>query len=406
MKHFIYIAFLVLICSNTLSAQNYYYSLDEETQAPPTPAGITINSVTALIANLKSGANLYLEAGQYTLPSTINLTNISNLTLTGADGAVIEGNLKTLIKFNGTAKTITFDNIKFSSTSTDNSGDYGGGILYFDNASAEDISFKNCFFTSPNAVTNGLKFVSENAARSKNITLYKCKFYDIGRMGFETQNHNNDGVIRISGVSVTECDFQRLGLQSPYGMAISLSGSGKNATLSNNNIVDSKARGIENVGWGDITISNNTFSSPTTAYAPITCQKDINGAQYILNVVIKNNKGTVSGSADHLVEISNCDGAIFSGNNFHTDALHLYSTKNSKFSNNIHYSDGGIGLYVENSSYNDFTNNTFVTTANSSTTIVFYPGSTGNTLSGNTAQNLAGGGVYNDKDGGNDTLDQ
>lgn len=221
-------------------------------------------------------------------------------------------------------------------------------------------------------------------------------------MAFETQNHTYDGISRITDVKVTECIFERLGITSQYGMAVSVSGAGKNADISNNTIVDAKDRGIENVGWSNITIANNTFSSPATAYAPITCSKDnVGGDPYIVNVIISGNKGIVSGKEAHLVEIVNCDGLKFFNNDLHTDSLHLIKTINSEFSDNVHYFDGSIGLFVEsNSSYNTFTGNTFIITKDYSTTVVFYPGSTGNTLSNNTLKNEGqGGSTYNDKDG-------
>ncbi|MCJ7758270.1 MAG: heparin lyase I family protein [Gillisia sp.] len=367
------------------------------------PIGATeISTVDELIAGLKSDRNLYLKPGNYILPNTLVLNNLSNLKVTGANGAVIKGNLQTLLRFNGTANSISFNNIVFNSTSTYTSSDGGAGIVYFD-GSVEDLLFENCEFTCPNVVSNGLKIVSENASRSKNITINNCYFHDIGRMALETQNHNNDGIMRITDVTVTNCQFNRMGLQSPYGMAISLSGSGQNALLDNNNIVDSKDRGIENVGWSNITITNNTFSSPNTDFDLITCQTDYaNGAPYLYNVVINGNSGTVTGN-NHLVTISYSDGAKFFNNDFNADALVLYSTINSEFYDNTYYSDGSIGLYIEsNSNNNSFHDNTFATTADNANTVVIYAPSSGNVLTNNILLNQgSGGGLYNDYDGGN-----
>src|SRR5690606_38344870 len=124
--------------------------------------------------------------------------------------------------------------------------DYGPGIVYFD-GSVEDIHFENCDFSSPEVGSNGLKFAAYPTSRSKNITIHRCNFFNIGRMAIETVNHNNDDVPRITDVKVTECNFERLGLKSPYGMAVSLSGSGANAVISNNKIFDANDIGIENV---------------------------------------------------------------------------------------------------------------------------------------------------------------
>ena len=128
-----------------------------------------------LIRELVSDRNLYLLPGNYKLSSTVYLTDIHNLNVSGADGAVITGDLITLLQFRGATKSITFKNIGFNSTSTYTAEDYGAGIVYFD-GSFEDILFENCEFTCPNVVSNGLKFVSQGASRSKNITIYKCEW--------------------------------------------------------------------------------------------------------------------------------------------------------------------------------------------------------------------------------------
>jgi parallel beta-helix repeat protein len=408
MKKLLLIFTILFLCGKLSIAQNYYYSLEGSQEVvvvpPPTPTtGTVINNVNELIAGLKSGGDLFLNPGNYVLPNILDLTDISNLTVTGADGAIITGNSISLLRFRGGAKNITFKNIEFNSTSTSKS-ETGGGIVYFDQATAENILFENCDFSCPNLNSNGLKFVSEGNARSKNITINNCNFHDIGRMAIETQNHDNDGIMRITDVTVTNCEFNRMGLQSPYGMAISLSGSGQNALLDNNNIVDSKDRGIENVGWSNITITNNTFSSPNTDYDLITCQTAMaGGTPYIYNVVINGNSGTVTGSNNHLVTISNCDGTKFFNNDFHADALILYSTINSEFYDNTYYSDGAIGLYIEsNSNNNSFHDNTFATTADNANTVVIYAPSSGNVLTNNVLLNEGSGGtLYNDYDGGN-----
>ena len=406
MKVFFYSLFFLLFCNNSLVAQNFYYTLDEPQEEIP-ETGTVISNVNELIAGLKSGANLYLKAGNYQLSNTLNLNDLTNVTVKGEEGAVISGNLVTLIQFRGTVNNITFENIEFNSTSNYTAKDYGAGIVYFD-GNAEDILFENCDFTCPNVVSNGLKFVSQGTSRSKNITVYNCNFHDIGRMGVETQNHDYDGIARITDVKVTECNFERLGTASQYGMAVSVSGAGKNADISNNIIEDAKDRGIENVGWSNITITNNIFSSPNTAYEPITCQKDKGdlSAPYILNVKISGNKGTVTGPEHNLLEIFDCNGLDFFNNDFNSGSLHLKNTINSEFTNNVHDFDGSIGLFAESSSsYNTFTGNTFVITQDYATTVAFYPSATGNTLSGNTLIKKGQGGyVYNDMDGGNKRL--
>jgi len=406
MKKLLLIFTILSLCGKLSIAQNYYYSLEgpQQVVVPPT-TGTVINNVNELIAGLKSDANLYLKAGNYQLSNTLYLDNLSNVTVTGQDGAVITGNLVTLLQFRYSANSITFKNIGFNSTSNYTSVDNGVGIVYFD-GSAEDILFENCDFTCPKVVSNGLKFSAYPSSRSKNITIRKCTFLDIGRMAIETQNHNSDDIPRITDVKVTECNFERLGLQSPYGMAISLSGSGKNADISNNNISDAKDIGIENAGWNNITIANNTFSSQTTyGYGPIICENEIadGGDQYIRNVVVTGNKGTVSGTGNHLVGMNNCDGLIYKNNSFNADALFFGDVQNSTITDNVHYSDGGIGLYVdENSSYNTFENNTFVTTGNYADTVTFFPGSTENQMINNIlTKEGQGGTLYNDLDGGN-----
>ena len=375
---------------------------------PGVPEGATeISTVNELIAGLKSGEHLYLKAGNYVLPNRLIFQNdIFNLQVTGADGAIISGDFKTLMWFQGTAKDIKFNNIKFSAYEGPGTVDYGAGLVDFSN-SAENIYFENCTFTNPDVSTNGIKFVSQGTARSKNINILNCEFVDIGRMAIELQNHTHDGVRRFDGVTVKNSFFERLGLQSQYGMAISLSGDGVNANLTDNTIIDAKDRGIEILGYSELLIANNTFSAPNTAYNPITIERFSGGEEYTTNVIVTGNTGTVQGNAPNLLEIRQTDGLVYTKNSFYAGALHVSDVKNSSFTENFHSSDGGIGLYVDYGSVNNtFSGSTFITTADNSETVTFYPGSTGNTLSNNTLINEGqGGSIYKDYDGGNTNLD-
>lgn len=403
MKNFFTLLF-TLFCSS-LFAQNYYYSLAKQ-QENVSENTIEISNVDQLIAELESGKNLYLRAGTYDLPNTLILYDINNLEVTGANGAEITGDLETLIHFRGTSNNISFNNVVFKSTSSQTLTDYGPGIVYFD-GSVEDILFENCEFTSPQVASNGLKFAAYPNSISRNITIFKCNFYDIGRMAIETVNHNSDDIPRITDVKVTECNFERLGVQSPYGMAVSLSGTGKNANISNNIIFDANDIGIENVGWDNVLIENNTFTSEQHVYDPISMNRRAGGSEFMTNVSIIGNSGKVEGAGSHLIEINHCDGLIYNQNSFFADALHLNEVKNSTFKENFHSSDGGIGLYVENqSNSNSFTDNTLITTRDNASTIVFYPGATANTLQRNEViKEGAGGEIYSDLDGGNINLD-
>ena len=406
MKIFFYSLLISIFCGNSLVAQNYYYTLAETQEEVPENA-TEISNVTELIAGLESDRNLYLKPGNYVLPNhLIFQNNISNLQVIGADGVEITGDFKTLMWFQGTAKNIKFNNIKFSAYEGPGTGAYGAGLVDFSN-SAEDIYFENCTFTNPEVSTNGIKFVSEGTARSKNINIQNCTFVNIGRMAIELQNHTHDGILRFDGVTIKNNEFKSLGLQSQYGMAISLSGAGKNAILSNNTIIDAKDRGIEILGYGELTIADNTFSAPNTAYNLITLEKDGVGEEYTKNVLITGNSGTVQGDEPHLIEIRQTDGLVYTNNSFYADALHVSDVKNSSFKDSFHSSDGGIGLYVDDGSINNtFTGSTFITTADNSSTVTFYSGSTGNTLSNNTLRNEGQGGtIFNDIDGGNTNLD-
>ncbi|WP_026839412.1 hypothetical protein [Gillisia sp. JM1] len=404
MRVLLYFLFF-LVGGNSLIGQNYYYSLEETQETIPQNA-IVISTVEQLIANIKSGATLYLLSGTYTLTSRINLRNIYNLNISGADGVIIEGNLENLIRFEEEAQNITFKNIGFNSIYTSKSLDYGG-LIYFNNASAENILFDGCNFTCPYTNTNGLKFVSQGPYRSKNIVIINSKFQDIGRMAIETVNHDADDVVRIEDITVKNCSFNNLGTASIYGMAVSLSGTGRNAIISNNTIVDARDRGIENVAWDNVIIQDNTLTSIKNAYNPISMNRRSGGSKYMTGVSVTGNSGTVSGSDPHLIELYNCDGLEYSENSFNADALHLNDVKNSTFTNNFHSSDGGIGLYVEDKSNNNsFYDNTLITTRDYAVTIFFFSGATGNTLNRNEVIRTGiGGSKYVDEDGGNINLD-
>ncbi len=381
--------------------------VSKEAQETTAPQNATvISNVSELIAGLKSDANLYLLPGTYTINSTINLRNIYNLNIVGADGVLIKGNLVNLIQFEEKAQNITFKNIGFNSTSS--AKGLHGGLVYFNQASAENILFDGCSFTCPNTDTNGLQFVSQGSFRSKRIEIINCEFENIGRMAIETINHNGDDIVRIEDVIIKNNNFNNLGTASPYGMAISLSGTGRNATLSGNTIIDAKTHGIENVAWSDVVIQNNTFSFTKNSYNPISMGRRAGGSQYMTGVSITGNSGTVSGNDSHLIELNNCDGLEYSKNSIYADALHLNDVKNSSFTNNFHSSDGGIGLFVENkSNSNTFFDNTLITTRDYAVTISFFSGATGNTLKNNEViKKGIGGAKFVDQDGGNINLDQ
>lgn len=405
MRVLFYSLFLLILCGNSLVAQNYYYALEEPEETVPSNATV-ISTVEELIAGLKSDSNLYLLPGTYTLNATINLRNIYNLNISGADGVVIKGDLVNLIQFEEEAQNITFKNIGFNSTSSSKALNYGG-LIYFNQASAENILFDGCSFTCPNTDTNGLQFVSQGTFRSKKIEIINCKFQDIGRMAIETINHDGDDIVRIEDVTIKNCYFNNLGTASTYGMAISISGTGRNATLSGNTIIDAKTHGIENVAWSDVVIKNNTFSFKKNAYNPISMGRRAGGHQYMTGVSVTGNSGTVSGNDSHLIELNNCDGLEYAKNSFYVDALHLNDVKNSSFTNNFHSSDGGIGLFVENKSNNStFSDNTLITTRDYAVTISFFSGATGNILKRNEVIKKGNGGAkYVDEDGGNINLD-
>ncbi|UJH91737.1 hypothetical protein LZ575_03375 [Antarcticibacterium sp. 1MA-6-2] len=307
MKKFLVLLFI--FSCGSLTAQNYYYSLNKIEETPPDNVTV-ISNVDELIAGLKSGGNLYLKAGNYKLNNTLYLYDIINLKVAGAEGAVITGSLETLLHFRGTTNNISFDNISFESTSNQTNADYGPGIVYFD-GSVENISIANCNFTCPGVASNALKFAAYQSSRSKNITIYKCNFYDIGRMAIETVNHHPDDILRITDIKVTECNFERLGLQSPFGMAVSLSGTGQNAIISNNVIFDANDIGIENVAWNNVLVENNTFSSERNVYDPISMNRRAGGSKFMTNVIIIRNSGRVSGAGSHLIELNNCDGLVY-----------------------------------------------------------------------------------------------
>ena len=92
MKVFFYSLFILFLYNNSLVSQNLYYTIEEVQET-----GTVISNVSELIAGLKSDANLYLLPGTYTINSTINLRNIYNLNIVGADGVLIKGNLVNLI---------------------------------------------------------------------------------------------------------------------------------------------------------------------------------------------------------------------------------------------------------------------------------------------------------------------
>jgi len=109
----------------------------------------------------------------------------------------------------------------------------------------------NKFTTNTSKSINGIKAVLDNAASGwNNVTIANNLFYQIGRMGIEFQNHNDDVfAYRYRNIKITDNEFYQCGMNgSGTGMSLSLSGKGMNILVENNDFRESRGPSIEVIG--------------------------------------------------------------------------------------------------------------------------------------------------------------
>lgn len=293
------------------------------------------------------------------------------------------------------SENIIFEDIKFISV-----GDNDGyGLISSNDSLIKNITFNRCTFSTPTSETNGIKFINEHDNSTENIQFNSCDFVDIGRMGVEIQNHNDElAEHRYSNFFFRNCTFNNIGMHSDDGMAISMSGLGTNVTVDSCNFKDVSVTAIEFIGVYGALINNCNFENGPLALE--YCLIGITNFRVNSRIIITSNR---SNGAFGIINIYNSKDIIFS-NNILTgiESLYLKDVSKSTFIGNIISTDSGYCLFLDNSFDNTITSNFIDNVAspfNNSVIHLYGENSYDNYIYGNTLRRSSGGVIIVEADG-------
>lgn len=225
---------------------------------------------------IPEGFNLFIPKGKY-LITKIQIGK-KNINIIGEKGTEIFSNTTSEMIELLNCENLTFDNIKFSSYFTNNNLSYvTWGVFYTLNKVIKNLKITNCSFTNPNTYTNAIKLVFEtDTSYIDGFILENTTIENVGRMGIEFQNHSSTTQERFFNINIHDNIFKNLGtlvgLDGWYGMAISVSGMGRNVNVCRNLLDKNIGIGIEVVGGSNyVTILNNKFRNfQDSVQGPIT----------------------------------------------------------------------------------------------------------------------------------------
>jgi hypothetical protein len=239
--------------------------------------------------NAAAGKTLdFVPGASYTINSTLNISTTAGLILR-CNGSTITGPLDILIQFTGASSNITFQGCKFVSTGTTTGNPYGL-IMGLMAAPLVNIRVIDCDFTAPTDETNGIKLDLSNVASSLvGLEISGSRFVNLGRMAIEIVNHTFDDVSRFDHVRIIGNRMDGLGLASIYGMAVSLSGMGKNISVSNNTISGARNIGLEIVGPWQTTLANNILRNLQASAIAISVGKPASATSKLQGIALTSN---------------------------------------------------------------------------------------------------------------------
>lgn len=129
-------------------------------------------------------------------------------------------------------------------------------LSYYD---CDNLTLDKCTITADS--DNCIKLVTDGLSGQvvTGLKIQNCKM-KFKRMGIELQNHRNTE-FRFDGATISGNTFSLFDDKPLYGFGISLSGYGRNVTVTNNNFLSAKWA-IE-IGFDSVYIQNNTFTGIT-----------------------------------------------------------------------------------------------------------------------------------------------
>jgi len=233
------------------------------------------------LANFFAGASNnsnYLPPGTYTLTSLLSLASLTNCTFWGVPGQTkITGAfgyaLMQLAAMNG----VYFYGITFESTYTNAAISANTAVVYQGANDCVNVTFKKCKFTSPNANTQGLALFNRTSAGGSDtcvidgLWIDESEFSSIGQTACTIYNRQTsaDKYTACRNIHFTKNRIKDIGLNSSYGIGISLDGYGSSFWIDENYFDNCYLIGIENTKFINGSISRNKFANDTRGYAPI-----------------------------------------------------------------------------------------------------------------------------------------
>lgn len=270
MKHILLLICYLACCSSLLGQTR------SGTDYGMVAGSVAIDNAEAFQAaindHLKGKLSVLVLDGVFNFDSPIQLNGANGLRIQGPDNAMatfFTDNLYSILVNTASTKNVTLKNLKFEATTAADEKDKKGNenaLLFITRAkSASNWLIENCEFTAPNALINGIKVYVENENLVHNISIRNSKFYDLGRMGAETVNHDKPKKIeRIKNIIFEGNTVMRTG-RIRYGMGLSLSGRNADCLIQNNNFHDNPNCAIEIVGNSNTDILNNTMRGKGSA---------------------------------------------------------------------------------------------------------------------------------------------
>lgn len=263
------------------------------------------------------------------------------------------------------------------------------GVVLRSFSDCDDLHVSNCHFTSIS--DNCIKLVADHIKGTITGVRIANSNFSFKRMGIELQNHAGK-VFRFDGVNISGCKFDGL-TTNQLGYAVSLSGYGRNVTVSNNQFRSCNI-GVELVGFSYVQILQNTFANIYKGSIVASNSRHMN------NLIIKGNNINCPNAK---LQLQNCSASHVTGNICNIKYLELIKCDGITVTGNTLTSNGAYSIMLDMSSGNQVYDNTIQQNGRNWAVIRCYGGlARNNVVEGNRIRKNGSGGVlFDQKNGAN-----
>jgi Right handed beta helix region len=317
-----------------------------------------------------TGRTVTLPPGRFTLVAPLVL-RATHCRITSAGSTTLTGALPVLVQAGSDWTDVTIDRLTFVSTGTSAATGYYG-LLTTNQFSLSKVRISRCVFSAPGISTNGVKIILDKpGCTARNVTLDGCRFVGLGRMGVEVQNHLDD-TERFARITVSHCQFRDLGLirsveNDHWGIAVSISGAGRDVRVQHNVIENPYSIGIEVTGGVPLTrITDNLLrrcdrfdAENNRPLSLISLESGKRPRTAIGCLVARNRCPDIDPNTS--VFFGNVQASVIQHNLFPVRTwVYLRDCSANRFVGNRIISRGLYGLLIESSAGKTSTNNAFV----------------------------------------------